>query len=152
MRKDKGFTLIELLIVIGIIAILAAAVIIAINPGRQFEQARNASRWSHLNSIVNVIYAETVDQDGVFPECLTDRDDEEWVDASVCDEGETDGIDGFTAPRDPQAGDEDDSCYAIKLDGNTLTVAPASEDAGIDSGDEVICDIGDNVEGISVTQ
>ncbi len=151
MRKDKGFTLIELLIVIGIIAILAAAVIIAINPGRQFEQARNASRWSHLNSIVNVIYGETVDQDGVFPECLTDG---EWVDASVCDEGEADGIDGFTAPRDPQAGDaEGDSCYAIKLDGNTLTVAPASEDAGVDSGDPVICeDIGDNVEGISVTQ
>ena len=57
MKNNKGFTLIELLIVIGIIAILAAAVIIAINPAQQFQQARNTARRSNLVSIANVFYS-----------------------------------------------------------------------------------------------
>lgn len=69
MKNQKGFTLIELLIVIGIIAILAAAVIVAINPGEQFKQARNATRQSHLNSIVNGVYSYAIDNDGSFPDC-----------------------------------------------------------------------------------
>ena len=42
--KKKGFTLIEILVVIGIMAVLATIVIIAINPAKQFAQARNADR------------------------------------------------------------------------------------------------------------
>lgn len=63
----KGFTLIELLIVIGIIAVLVAAVIIAINPAEQFRSARNATRWSHMNAIVNAIYGHVIDNAGVWP-------------------------------------------------------------------------------------
>ncbi len=74
-HKEKGFTLIELLIVIGIIAILAAAVIIAINPGRQFTQARNATRWSHLNSLAGAIYAYAIDHQGNFPSGCGDNAD-----------------------------------------------------------------------------
>jgi prepilin-type N-terminal cleavage/methylation domain-containing protein len=66
-EKKKGFTLIELLIVIGIIAILAAAIIIAINPGQQFKQARNATRWSHMNSLANAVYSYVISNGGVYP-------------------------------------------------------------------------------------
>lgn len=64
--KNKGFTLIEILVVIGIIAILAAIVIIAINPARQFAQARDTQRTSNVNSLLNAIGQRTADNKGVF--------------------------------------------------------------------------------------
>jgi prepilin-type N-terminal cleavage/methylation domain-containing protein len=69
--KNKAFTLIELLIVIGIIAILAAAVIIAINPGQQFAQARNSTRENHANSLSNALLSYSIGNQGNFPTEVT---------------------------------------------------------------------------------
>ena len=66
IAKDKGFTLIEILVVIGIIAVLATIVIIAINPARQFAQARNTQRISNLNSILNAVGQNLADNKGVW--------------------------------------------------------------------------------------
>jgi len=52
----KGFTLIELLVVIGILAILLAITLIAINPARQFGQANNTNRRSSILQILNAIH------------------------------------------------------------------------------------------------
>ena len=65
-NKQNGFTLIEILVVIGIIAILAAVVIIAINPARQFAQARNSQRSSNVNAILNAVWQRMVDNKGVW--------------------------------------------------------------------------------------
>ncbi len=64
--KKSGFTLIEILVVIGIIAILASIVIIAINPSKQFAQARNTQRQSGVNAILNAIGQRIADNKGVF--------------------------------------------------------------------------------------
>jgi len=67
MKKNKGFTLIEVLVVIGIIAILAAIVVVAINPARQFAQANNSQRWSNVNAILNAVHQYAVDNRGALP-------------------------------------------------------------------------------------
>src|SRR5260221_8365109 len=64
IKKQKGFTLIELLVVIGILAVLLAITLIAINPARQFAQANNTKRQSDVNAILNAIHEYGADNKG----------------------------------------------------------------------------------------
>ena len=152
-NMKKGFTLIELLVVIGIIGILAAIVLVAVNPGRQFAQARNSQRQSDLLEITNAIYQFAAEHDGNLPD--TDNDDTASNFPTVSTEigtavgaynlataGAEDGDDVDTdiddplvptylagMPEDPSIGDAANTGYFIHMstDGRVLISAPGAE-------------------------
>lgn len=73
MKKmiQRGFTLIELLVVIGILAVLLAITLVAINPARQFAQANNTKRSGDVNAILNAINQYQTDNAGSLPAGIT---------------------------------------------------------------------------------
>src|SRR3954467_15985668 len=74
MKKQKteqkiassGFTLIEVLVCIGIIAVLATVVLVAVNPARQFKLARDSQRTSNVNALLNAIHQNMAEHRGTF--------------------------------------------------------------------------------------
>lgn len=62
----QGFTLIELLIVVGIIGTLASVTIVAINPNKQLNAARDATRLSNVKQLQSALSQYIVDN-GSFP-------------------------------------------------------------------------------------
>lgn len=148
--RQKGFTLIELLIVIGIIAILAAIIYVAVDPARRLAEARNAERWSSVNSILNAYLKSTVDSSGT-PPVLLDTDGDAIVVAAVYEIGTGLGatadcgaatnqvnlsglVDTYLAsvPIDPSAGDAVNTNYSfsVSTSGRITIAACAPESVG----------------------
>lgn len=132
----SGFTLIELLLVIGIIAVLAAIVIVAINPTKQLGDARDAQRRSDVNTILNAVYQYAIDNNGTVPGGITTTATE------ICRTGagscaglvDLDVLTGsyvVSIPVDPQATNANSTEYTIVRDANNrITVsAPNTEQA-----------------------
>lgn len=130
MTNKKGFTLIELLVVIGIVVILAAIVLVAVNPGRQLATARNAQRSQDANTILNAVNQYMVDHNGQVPGTINDC----AVGFSNIGTGGVDLATSLVAtyvaqmPRDPGSPVEDpgtiaDTGYDICTSNNRVTVA-----------------------------
>lgn len=65
MSKQKGFTLIELLVVIAILGILAAILVLAINPAETQRRSRDTQRLSDLATIRKAIDLSVADGETV---------------------------------------------------------------------------------------
>lgn len=141
IRETRGFTLLEILLVVAIIAILAGIVIVAINPGKQLADSRNAQRQADVNTILNAVYQYAIDNDGSLPSAITTTQTEICkTDASSCT-GLAD-LSVLTAnekyivamPTDPNGASANGAGYEIvqSSNGRITVVAPdAEEDATI---------------------
>lgn len=146
LRQDSGrqagragFTLIELLLVIGIIAILASIVIVAIHPTKQIVDRRDAQRRSDMHTILDAVFEYALDNEGNFPEgistesqeiCQTGARCDGLLDLSVLTEG---GKYLGSFPIDPLQTGSDETDYTIvqNEDGRITVAAPSAESTTI---------------------
>ena len=130
---QKGFTLIELLVVIGIIGILAAVVIVAVNPSRQFASARDTQRRADLYAITNAIYQFAAENNGNLPTEIDVVPTNIGTTTGLVNLGPT-GTDPLvptylpSIPFDPTWGSDANTQYTIYLDANGRVVASASSE------------------------
>ena len=70
-KMYTGFALIELMVVIGILGVLLAITLVAINPSKQFQQANNTKRRSDVNAILSAVGQYIVENKGQLPTGIT---------------------------------------------------------------------------------
>lgn len=66
-KVSSGFTLIELLVVIAILGVLAAAILVALNPLEQLARARDAGRKTTVDQMGHAVASYYATQNAVFP-------------------------------------------------------------------------------------
>ena len=128
-KYTQGFTLIELLVVIGIITILAAVVLVAVNPARQFASARDTQRRADLYGITNAVYQYATENNGNLPTAITTTPTRIGTAGGLVDLS-TILVPTYIAamPKDPSNGTDANTQYTIYRDANGRVVATASSE------------------------
>lgn len=140
IKNSRGFTLIEVLLVVAVISILAGIVILAINPGRQLSQSKNAQRSADVNTILNAVYQYALDNNGNLPSTITTTATEicntgvlaatcttnSLIDLSVLTNSETYLV---SVPKDPTGSTTNSAGYTIvkSANGRVTVAAPDAE-------------------------
>ncbi|SRR5258708_543131 len=85
----KGFTLIELLVVIAVLGVLAAVVIVAINPLQQLAKGRDTGRISTVEQLGQAMVTYATSNNNVFPaQSVT------WIATGLVTPGEVSAVPG----------------------------------------------------------
>lgn len=141
-KAKNAFTLIEVLLVIALIAILAAITIIAINPAKNFADARDTQRQSDVTQILNAVSqfigdGNTAADLGTIASCPTTTDI--VTSAPLAGDVDLDAVlvDEYLVaiPEDPTTASGNDTGYDICIDSanNRFTVsAPGAESGTIE--------------------
>lgn len=134
-KPVTGATLIELIVAVGIITGVFTAVLIAVNPARQFAQSRNAQRSSDTNALFKAISQYAATRDGavppgidLLPKTICDGQSatctSETVDLSIL-------VPTFLSvlPKDPSGGASADTKYKVYLndENRPIVIASAAE-------------------------
>ncbi len=142
--RNQGFTLLEILLVVGVIAILAGIVIVAINPGRQLATVRNTQRKMNLGEINKALQQYYIDNRS-YPDSVTTTLTE------ICNTGTgttthsvtcTDLVDlsplvptYLTAiPTDPQATSTGSGYMVMKDTANKIVLLASDAELGVNIG------------------
>ncbi|MGB2791534.1 MAG: type II secretion system protein [Candidatus Moraniibacteriota bacterium] len=146
-NRVGGFTLIEILLVIGMIAVLATVVLVALDPAKRFRDVRDAKRSTDVQSILSAIQTYIVDNQGAMPAGLTTTEKQLGTAVSGCAiatggcaVAATGDCVNFSAtlakylktiPLDPNGGTAALTKYSVAVDANGIvTVKACSAEGG----------------------
>ena len=140
-QTKKAFTLIEILLVIGMIAVLATVVFVALDPAKRFRDARDAKRSTDTQSILSAVQTFIIDNQGSLPAGLTTTEKQIGTAATGCAistggcavSGVADCINLTTPlakylktiPIDPSGGTASLTRYSIGMDANGIVTVKA---------------------------
>ncbi len=135
-KKYPGFSLIEILIVVGLILILAAVTIVAINPAKHFRDTRNSQRSADISELLNAVSQYTAEENNSLAGLGTIAACDDPLGPSSIGTGGVDLgatlVDEFIVaiPEDPSTGNAAVTGYTIcQTDGGRVEIeAPGAED------------------------
>ncbi len=137
-----------MIIVIAIIAILASAVFVALDPARRLHESRNARRWSDIETIINAVIKYQIDNEGEHYAEVRDLTDNVYYTVGTCTIGGNNGCTAQTTrsacvdlsdmgsnylstlPMDPKDGTELKTDYYLKRDTNDMITVGACDAEG----------------------
>lgn len=140
----RGFTLIEILLVIGIIAVLATVVVVALDPATRFKDARDSRRLSDIQSILSAVQQYIVDNKGALPSGLDTTERQIGtggacsisgncsVTTDACLDMSTDLARYLKSlPTDPQGGSAEATHYSIVVNANNIVTVTACDSTDV---------------------